>query len=392
MPQNWSVKSVLQTLRQSFYILGYAVARLIERPVPGRVLFLSDSHSQLVGNQLALAQELTRRGYDVRSVLKNGLRARRSFPTMVALCRLMATSPVIIVDDFYPMIYQIKLRKGTQLLQVWHASGAFKTMGFSRVGKPGGPIKGSKTHKNYTAAIVSSPSIRTNYAEAFSLPLEHIHATGIPRTDVFFDQELVSHTAQQIRAELDIPEGKKLLVFAPTFRGNGQLTAYYDYSLIDWQDLAEHIGTEYIIGIKPHPFVSGLPELTQTDSRLRDLSGIADTNALLMAADLLVTDYSSIIFDFALLHRPTIFFCPDLEEYVAARDFYYPYEKYTFGPLARTHKELVDAITHAAKPDGTANEFLDFFCASCDGNATARVIDQLIAPYAGEPAPRAKQS
>lgn len=353
------------------------------RREPGFVLFLSDSNAQFVNNQVPLAHELQARGYQVHSVLKSGLKARRTVRDHFTLCVLMAKSPVIIVDDFYPMIYQIRLRPGTQLLQIWHASGAFKTMGFSRSGKPGGPIKGSKTHKNYTAAITSSQDIRGNYAEAFGIPKKNVHATGIPRTDAFFDKDLIERSRSEVFKELEIPDGKKLLLFAPTFRGNGQVTAYYNNEWVQWQELANGLGGEYIIGFKGHPFVKDLPQIVTVDPRFRDLSSLKDINRLLMATDVLVTDYSSVIFDFALLRRPTVFFCPDLEEYVAARDFYYPYEKYTFGPVARNTSELVEGI-HSARGDSPQlDEFLSFFCGACDGNSTVRVIDQLIEPFSG---------
>lgn len=386
MQRNWSVKSVLQTLRQSFYIVGYFIARMFVSQQKGLVLFLSDSHSELVNNQAALATELTSQGYTVRSVLKNGLRSRRSFRDHFALCVLMARATVIVVDDFYPMIYQIKLRKGTQLLQVWHASGAFKTMGFSRSGKPGGPIKGSKTHKNYTAAVVSSEQVRANYAEAFGISVNKIHATGVPRTDIFFDTEHVAHTAARVRSQLQIPADKKFLLFAPTFRGNGQLTAHYPQDWVQWEQLADALGNEYVIGFKAHPFVKDIPTHVSSDPRFRDLSSRRDANQLLMATDVLVTDYSSIIFDFALLGRPTVFFCPDLSEYVADRDFYYPYEHYTYGPVAQTTGELIAAVSTARGNTDELKEFVEFFCGSCDGNATKRVITELIAPYAGLPA------
>lgn len=108
----------------------------------------------------AVHDELTERGIPIEAVLRKSLRHRLPFRERVRLCAVMARASVIIVDDFYPMIYQIPLRRGTQLIQLWHASGAFKTMGFSRAGKPGGPIKGSRTHKNYSAAITSSEQVR----------------------------------------------------------------------------------------------------------------------------------------------------------------------------------------------------------------------------------------
>lgn len=379
MPQPHSAKSLLQTLRQTPYILGYLFFRVVRRQ-RDMVLFLSTSSDRLVGNMAAVHDELTERGVHIEAVLKRSLRHHLPLRERIRLCRLMATAKVIVLDDFYPMIYQIPISSKTQLLQLWHASGAFKTMGFSRSGKPGGPIAGSRTHRNYTAAIVSAPSVRANFAEAFGIDLSRVHATGVPRTDPFFDAATVTRTSLRVRDQLDIPDNKKFLVFAPTFRGNGQLTAHYAHEWIDWEDLGARLGPDWIIGYKPHPFVTTRPAI-QGDPRFRDLSDFADTNSLLMAADLLITDYSSIIFDYALLGRPTIFFCPDLEEYIASRDFYYPYERYTFGPVARNYAELISAIEMDRWDRDAQAEFLDFFCGACDGHSTSRVTDQLIMPF-----------
>ena len=183
-----SVKSqIREVLHRSTY--WFYVKRYNQRP--NLVLFLSDSNGQLVGNQAAIAEELSRRNISYESVLRAGLHIRRGFSEYRRLFRLLAQAPVVILDDYYPMIYRLTLRPGTELLQVWHASGAFKTMGFSRVGKPGGPSITSKSHRNYTSVIVSSPHIRHDWAEAFGVPIERVHATGIPRTDPFLRIQLL---------------------------------------------------------------------------------------------------------------------------------------------------------------------------------------------------------
>lgn len=367
------VREILHRSTYWFYTKKYA-------QTPGLVLFLSDSNDQLVGNQKAIAEELSVRGVRFETVLKRSLKERHSFREFRRLFCLLAQSPVIILDDFYPMIYALKLRPRTELLQVWHASGAFKTMGFSRTGKPGGPGPRSKAHRNYTSVIVSSPQIRHNWAEAFGIPIDRVHATGIPRTDPFFDTAFVDRTATQVRVSLGLSDSKKLILFAPTFRGNGQLTAHYNFEWIDWKELADQLGDEYVFGVKMHPFVSDTQPDLFRDERFFDLTRFTDTNALLMAADILITDYSSIIFDFSLLRKPVIFFCPDLDEYVASRDFYYPFSEYTYGPVARSSEELTSALNSVESIDSDLTKFLDQFTGACDGKSTQRVVEEIILP------------
>ena len=159
------------------------------------------------------------------------------------------------------------------------------------------------------------------------------------------------------------------------------MTATYDHGAIDWPDFARRFGSEFVIGIRMHPFVKSVPSIFADNPAFLDLTDYPDPNALLMATDLLVTDYSSIIFDYALLERPVIFFCPDLAQYTAARDFYYPFEDYTYGPVCRNYDELTAAVGSAHVDHGALTNFTDFFIGACDGASTTRVVDQLIAPF-----------
>ena len=143
---------------------------------------------------------------------------------------LIHISKYILVDDFIPLMYPLPLRKETKFIQVWHAMGAFKKVGFSRLGKVGGPSPRSLTHRNYTDTIVSSEAIRENYAEAFGISVEKVHAIGIPRTDIFFDETYKQNIREELYKKYPKLKGKKIILFAPTFRGNGVKTAHYNYT------------------------------------------------------------------------------------------------------------------------------------------------------------------
>ena len=217
-----------------------------------------------------------------------------------------------------------------RFIQVWHAMGAFKTVGFSRLGKPGGPSPRSLSHRNYTDTIVSAEAIRKNYAEAFKMDIEKVHAVGIPRTDVFFDINYKEKIRKEIFSSYPQLEGKKIVLFAPTFRGNGVRTAHYNYSWISFAKIRESLGEEYVFIIKMHPFISDMPTEKLDSSFFLNLSDSREINDFLFVTDVLITDYSSVIFEASLLNIKTIFFVPDYEEYIASRDFYYPYDEYTY--------------------------------------------------------------
>lgn len=350
-----------------------------------RIVFTSDSHSSLVGNLAVVHDRMVERGldreYELTTIFKPSVTASRSWRDRWRLPRLLAQADVILLDDYQPVIYRLPPDPDRRIIQLWHASGAFKTVGYSRVGKPGGPSPFWRRHKNYTAAIVSGQHDVPYYAEAFGLPEDRVMPTGIPRMDRFFDPE--ARAAGQATALAAFPaiRGRSVILFAPTFRGHGPRDAWYDYDRVDWPALhAAAVATDAVVIVKMHPFVTQPPPIpARLADRIVDGTRVPiDVNDLLFAVDLLVTDYSSIVFEFSTLRRPMLFFAYDLDEYVASRDFYVPFTEFVPGRIARTFDELMAAI-HARdyefeKVPAFAQRHFDHL----DGGATDRVIDELI--------------
>lgn len=246
------------------------------------------------------------------------------------------------------------------------------------MGKVGGPKKYSLTHRNYTDAIVSSEAIRENYAEAFHMPVEHVHAIGVPRTDIFFDDGYRNKIREQFETAYPQIENKKVILFAPTFRGNGQNTAHYPYEWMPFEQMQAELGDEYVCIFKPHPFVHNKPEYKLDSDFYIDCSDYREINDLLFITDVLVTDYSSVIFEASLLSVKTLFFVPDLEEYMEGRDFYYPFEDYLYGKAVYAKEELTDAIRTAAISEEKLARFREKFCSACDGHSSERFVKVLL--------------
>ncbi len=372
------IKRELQYLRKLDYILLYTYFKITTKQDSKKILFLSDSRSDLTGNFEFIYKRLQKEEYTLNKFLKRTLKEKKTFSEKKVLMKLIAESKTILIDDFYPLIYALKLRKNTKLIQVWHAIGAYKTVGYSRMGKVGGPTSYSLTHRNYSAAITSSDSIRKNYAEAFHMDISKVYATGIPRTDIFFDKNYKKKVEERIYEKYPKLKNKKIILFAPTFRGNGQNTAYYDFSLLDFDQLKEKYKDEYVFIVRPHPFTKNLEDMPKEDDFFISLTEEREINDLLFITDILITDYSSVIFENALLNNKVIFFVPDLEEYIASRDFYYPFEKYTYGPVCKNMKELICAIDNPKNDTKKIEEFKEYFISSCDGNSTERFVRTLI--------------
>ncbi|WP_396656701.1 CDP-glycerol glycerophosphotransferase family protein [Microbacterium sp.] len=369
----------LQKWRFAGYIVQYAIARRLVRVRPGRVVFLSDSREDFSGNFAFLRDELRRQDASAEAIgiFKPRLRARRPLGDLVRLPWLLASAQTIVLDDFYPLVYPLKIRPETRLVQVWHAAGAFKRVGWSRVGLTGGPIPGSLVHRNYTDATVSADGVRADYAEAFGIDIARVHALGVPRTDAFFDADRVAAARAAVRARHGIPDGVRIALYAPTFRGDGQLSARFDYDSVDWDGLAAELGDDWTLLVKMHPFVAPLDRARPGIRSVIDVTRDREITELLMAADVLITDYSSTIFEYALLHRPIVFFCPDLEEYTAERDFYHPFGEYVCGPLVRDRAQLADAV-RAARVGPEYEAFRHRFMGACDGASSERIVREVL--------------
>lgn len=126
-----------------------------------------------------------------------------------------------------------------------------------------------------------------------------------------------------------------------------------------------------------HPFIKQRSQVLDSHFFL-DLSSQREINDLLFITDILITDYSSVIFEASLLNIPTIFFAYDLENYISERDFFYPYSEYTYGPVVKNEEELVKAIRHPVIDQQKLERFKEKFVASCDGHASERFVEVLL--------------
>ena len=297
----------------------------------------------------------------------------------------LATSRVFVVDDYFFPIYVIRPR-GTTIIQTWHACGAFKKVGYSVLDKSFGldeaVAQRVRVHSNYDVCLVASQAAAPHYAEAFRQPLERfVSRLGIPRTDVLFGEERLARTQAAVRERYGLTDGRRVILYAPTFRGD-DITDARATDDLELGVMRDALGDDHVLLVRLHPFVRSRttigPDLT---GFVIDVSDYPDINELMLVSDVLVTDYSSAIYEFALLERPMVFFAPDHEAYERERGFYFDYLTGVPGPMFETTAALAAYLRAGTFDLERVERFrreASFDVA--DGRSTARVTDELILP------------
>lgn len=360
-----------------------AMYRLFARfvgPKTGRILFASDQQAAMEGNLLRVHERMIERGLDARFDMRTSFRLPRTtgWLTTARILYLMATSEIILLDDYFGLLNTVTVDRRTRVIQLWHAGVGFKSVGYSRFGRSDSPAL-RQPHRQYTYAISGSEHLRHVYAEAFGIESDAVIPTGLPRIDWFLDEARTAASTAEFATRFPQLRGKRIILFAPTFRGSSYHTATYDYSLIDLDALYAACPPDTAVLFRMHPFVKdpiGIPE--QYRDRFYDVTRYRDGLGLLHVTDLLITDYSSIIYEFALLDRPMLFFAPDRAVYAATRGFHSDYAESAPGRVCETFDEVIRAI----RDDDFEPEKLARFRAEnfdrIDTGAADRVIDWLI--------------
>lgn len=342
-----------------------------------RIVFISSRRTDLTGNfEYVHNLLLEDPSLDLRFVLDDRSVKKMSIANLARFGYYAATSKVILIDDFTPMLYCLPIRPETKVIQLWHACGAFKTFGYGRLGKQGGQKQNNSAHRNYDYAIVSSTEIAKFYAEGFGISLEKAVATGVPRTDIFFDEAYKKRVTQSFYEKYPKLKEKKILLFAPTFRGNGKLSGFYPVQKFDVKEVYEQLNGEYAIILKHHPFVHDRNEIPEEYADyILDLSDESELNDLLFVTDLLITDYSSVVFEASLLNIPMVFYAFDLQRYISTRGFYYEYEQLVPGKITTSFRQLIHAIQKEDFEQEKQEAFRARFFDDLDGKATKRTVD-----------------
>nr|WP_026575887.1 CDP-glycerol glycerophosphotransferase family protein [Bacillus sp. UNC438CL73TsuS30] len=299
---------------------------------------------------------------------------------------LMARAKFWVTNSRMPL--WIPKPKNTIYLQTWHGTPLKKLANDMReVLMPGTTTEKYKQNfyiesRNWDYLISPNGYSTEIFKRAFQFDKEVIES-GYPRNDIFYKQERYQ-IAREFKQIHGIPDDKKIILYAPTWRDNQyyQIGKYKFELHLDLDKLNKELGNEYIIILRMHYLVAENFNLESYKGFAYDFSKHEDIQELYLISDLLITDYSSVFFDYANLKRPMIFFTYDLDEYKEdIRGFYFDFEKKAPGPLVKTTDEVIIAIKNMGKDQISTekfNEFYQRFCYLEDGYAAERVVKEVI--------------
>lgn len=287
--------------------------------------------------------------------------------------KALATAKYVFLNDNFMPMASLRFSKDAVITQLWHAEGAFKKFGLSAPLTEDVAEREKKCSQNLTYIVCSSKNIAPIYAEAFGVDESKILPLGAPRTDLLLCEKDVESVRRRFDDTHPECKGKKLILYAPTFRDSPEANKNL-LSRIDMNKF-NSLGDEYRLLIKLHPQINAG---VTVDGAINVTNG-HDIGELTLICDMLITDYSSACMDFALLSKPCIFFAFDLEEYEKERSFYFDYESYVPGAVARTFDEVIEAIKNPRNDEEKLLRFRDFNFDYVDCNNTERIFNFIIA-------------
>jgi CDP-glycerol glycerophosphotransferase len=364
--------------------------------LPGRTAVLRDAivYSSFQGRQCsdsprAIHEELVRREapFEHLWVVRDGMcRAPGTARVLRHNSRdyheALARARYVVVNDVLPDWFE---RRGDQLcLQTWHGT-PLKRLGFDLSERPANRRQAAAwRHQVAGWQHVLSPNgfATERLRSAFGVEGEVLE-TGLPRVDVL-NAAGREQRARAVRRRLGIPDGARVVLYAPTYRdqvADRQGRTRLDLRL-DFERLRAATGPDTVILFrKHHAIFDALPHRAWPFAR--DVSRYPDATELLLAVDVLVTDYSSLMVDFANTGRPMLFYAYDLERYVTAiRGLHIDAEETLPGPILRTSDEVAEVLRDLdGVPAGHAERYRAFraaFCEHDDGRAAERVVDRLL--------------
>ncbi|WP_397537089.1 CDP-glycerol glycerophosphotransferase family protein [Rummeliibacillus pycnus] len=358
-------------------------------PLKKKIVFLCDfgDNARFVVNELATRDfkdiVVLRTGKCKESFNRSGassvlsFKITNSFDYIRGLYHL-ATAETVLIDNYFAILSVTNFRPNVECIQLWHAAGAVKKFGLQDPSvlfrSPAAIRRFKHVYSRMNKVVVGSNEMVPIFKAAFGMQDHQFLRSGIPRTDFFYNPSAIESARREMLAKYPMLNGKKVILYAPTFRDQ-QLDV--QSIPLDFRDIIEQLGENYIMMIKLHPAVA--QNMGTFDHPLIvSVENDVAVNKLLCVTDYVISDYSSIPFEFSLLGKPQIFYPYDLEKYEMERGFWTNYNQLVPGPVVSTDDELV----YVLQKDEFDMEQIKAFSTSWNtfstGHASSKLVDYLL--------------
>lgn len=365
------------------------------RPLEAAVFFYVDLGLRAADSGLALHEEIRRRNLPltlywgvVSSAVTLPPGAVPVIKDSVAWYEKLNSSRYVVNN--YGGILGLRKHPGQRVLQTWHGT-PYKFVGRSELQHCNAAAQrfaaASREASEWDAFISSSPYMSALIRAEWDFAGDVLE-TGYPRNDRL--ALAGADSGRALRSDLGLPVGAQIALYAPTFREHQREGWCADlFDGLDVDELCSQLGPQWYVLVRGHSFTARKGLQTRGGDRVRYVTGHPDINDLYLIADVLVTDYSSAMFDFAVSGRPIVYFTPDLAQYTATRGVYFDLAECAPGPMYTDIESLVEGLRDlpelAERYRDRYTAFRERFAPWADGHAAARVVDVFFAPQYGRP-------
>jgi len=358
-------------------VLGWLFSLLPKHPE--RVALVTARTASLEGNLRAIHDAVRARRPDLEIVLLldpygyGPMSKLRYLLRMVRGMYHVRTAHLVVVDNAYLPVHVAPHGATTTVVQVWHAAGALKRFGADATTPLTEPEQ-TFLHRHYDWVVTAGEASREPWAAALRTPVERVLPLGTPRTDAFFDQHAMLAARTRVLAAYPALAGRRVVLYAPTFRGRGK--AKRPTEALDAARLRAALPADHVLVLKTHPNLDPGPMSMAGYDVVVDRA--AEIDDLLMLTDVLVTDYSSSIFEYALLRRPIVLLVGDLAEYETDPGLYLDYRTDMVGARVTDTDGVIDAVLHADVDPAAYDTFVARHLGACDGHASERFVERFL--------------
>ncbi len=287
---------------------------------------------------------------------------------LIKFMKQYAVAEYVFICDYYLPVASCKKRPETTVVQLWHSCGLMKKIAYDAGDDIPANYRGNM-FGNYTYLTLSAEICVPVHARALRLPQERIRATGVSRTDYYFDDDWNNRCREAFYEQHPDARGKKIALWAPTFRGNAAHPVLCGLEAV--QESSKALEPEWYFIIKAHPHIDAHGQVSNCQ---------IPTEELLCVADVLITDYSSVMFDYLIYEKPLVLFAPDLKEYEDGRGFYIDYAAMPF-PITQNAAQLIQEVKHSREKSEqqteTLREWKELYTGACDGHSSQRILDMI---------------